>query len=37
MFLLNRIIVSPFEPIFDIISFFTAELEEPKMAYEVKG
>ena len=30
-FLLNQIIVSPFVPIFDIISFFAAELEDPKI------
>ena len=30
-FLLNQKIVSPFANIFDIISLFTAELEEPKM------
>ena len=29
-FLLNQIIVSPFGHIFDIISLFAAELEEPK-------
>ena len=31
-FLLNQIIVSPFFHIFDIISLFAAELEEPKIA-----
>ena len=30
-FLLNQIIVSPFVHIFDIISIFAAELEEPKI------
>ena len=30
-FLLNQIIVSPFVHIFDIISLFAAELEEPKL------
>ena len=30
-FLLNQIIVSPFAHIFDIISVFDAELEEPKI------
>ena len=30
-FLLNQKIVSPFVNIFDIISLFTAELEEPKI------
>ena len=30
-FLLNQIIVSPFVHIFDIISLFAAELEEPKI------
>ena len=30
-FLLNQIIVSPFVNIFDNISLFAAELEEPKM------
>ena len=36
-FLLNQIIVSPFVHIFDIISFFAAESEDPELAYEVKG
>ena len=31
-FLLNQRIVSPFVNIFDIISLFAAELEEPKIA-----
>ena len=31
-FLLNQKIVSPFVNIFDIISLFAAELEEPKVA-----
>ena len=31
-FLLNQIIVSPFVHMFDIISLFAAELEEPKIA-----
>ena len=31
-FLLNQIFVSPFAHIFDIISLFAAELEEPKFA-----
>ena len=30
-FPLNKIIVSPFVHIFDIISVFTAELEDPKL------
>ena len=30
-FLLNQIIVSPFVHIFDIISLYAAELEEPKI------
>ena len=30
-FLLNQIIVSPFVHIFDIISFFAVEVEEPKI------
>ena len=30
-FLLNQMIVSPFVHIFDIISLFAAELEEPKI------
>ena len=36
-FLLCQIIVSWFVYIFDIISLFAAELEEPKLAYQVKG
>ena len=36
-FLLDQKIVSPFVNIFDIISLFAAELEEPKLACEVKG
>ena len=36
-FLLNQIIVSPFVHIFDIISLFTAELEEPKIVISGKG
>ena len=36
-FLLNQKIVSPFVNIFDILSLFAAELEEPKLACEVKG
>ena len=35
-FLLNQITVSPFVHIFDIISLFAAELEEPKLPYKVK-
>ena len=35
-FLLNQKIVSPFVNIFDIISLFAAELEDLKLAYEVK-
>ena len=31
-FLLNQVIVSPFVHIFDIISLFAAELEEPKIS-----
>ena len=30
-FLLNEIIVSPFVHVFDIISLFAAEFEEPKI------
>ena len=30
-FLFNQVIVSPFVHIFDIISLFAAELEEPKI------
>ena len=36
-FLLNQIIVSPFVHIFDIISFFAAEFEEPKTGISGKG
>ena len=36
-FLLSQIIVSPFAHIFDIISFFAAELEEPKIGILSKG
>ena len=36
-FLLNQIIVSPFVLIFDIISLFAAELEEPKIDISSKG
>ena len=36
-FLLNQKIVSPFDNIYDIISLFAAELEFPKLAYEVGG
>ena len=36
-FLFNQIIVSPFVHIFDIISLFAAELEEPKIGKSVKG
>ena len=36
-FLLNPIIVSPFFHIFDIISLFAAELEEPKIGISGKG
>ena len=35
-FLLNQIIVSPFVSIFDIISLFAAELEEPKIGIRGK-
>ena len=35
-FLLNQEIVSPFVNIFDIISLFAAELEEPKIAMRGK-
>ena len=34
-FLLNPIIVSPFVDIFDMVSLFAAEWEEPKIGYEV--
>ena len=36
-FLLNQIIVSPFVHIFDIISSFAAELEEPKIGISAKA
>ena len=36
-FLLKQIIVSPFVNIFDIISLFAAELEEPKIGISGKG
>ena len=36
-FLLNQKILSPVVNIFDIISLFPVELEEPKLACEVKG
>ena len=36
-FLPNQIIVSPFVHIFDIISLFAAELEEPKNGNSVEG
>ena len=36
-FLLKQIIVSPFVHIFDIISLFGAELEEPKIGVSGKG
>ena len=36
-FLLNQIIVSPFVQIFDIITLFAAELEEPKIGISGKG
>ena len=36
-FLLYQIIISLFVHIFDITSLFAAELEEPKLAYELKG
>ena len=36
-FLLFQIIVSPFVHIFDIISLFAAELEEPKIGIRGKG
>ena len=35
--LLNQIIVSPFVYIFDIISLFAAEYEEPKIGISGKG
>ena len=36
-FLLNQIIVSPFVHIYDIISLFAAELEDPKIGIWGKG
>ena len=36
-FLLNQVIVSPSVYIFDIISLFAAELEEPKIGISGKG
>ena len=36
-FLLNQIIVSPFVQIFDTLSLFAAELEEPKIGKSGKG
>ena len=36
-FLLNQIIVSPFVHIFDIISLFAAEMQEPKIGISGKG
>ena len=36
-FLINQIIVSPFVHIFDIISLFAAEFEEPKIGVSGKG
>ena len=36
-FLLNQIIASPFVHIFDIISLFAAEFEEPKIGISGKG
>ena len=36
-FLINQIIVSPFVHIFDIISLFTVEFEEPKIGISGKG
>ena len=36
-FLLKQMIVSPFVHIFDIISLFAAELEEPKIGMSGKG
>ena len=35
-FLLNQIVVSPFVHIFDIISVFTADLEDPKIGISAK-
>ena len=36
-FLLYQIIVTPFVHIFNIISLFTAEFEEPKIGISLKG
>ena len=36
-FLISQITVSPFVHIFDIISLFAAELEEPKIGISGKG
>ena len=36
-FLLNHIIISPFVHIFDVISLFAAEFEEPKIDISGKG
>ena len=36
-FLLNRLTVSPFVHIFDIIPLFAAELEDPKIGISGKG
>ena len=36
-FLLNQKIIPPFINIFDIISLFATELEEPKIGISVKG
>ena len=36
-FLLNQVIASPFVHIFEIISLFAAELEEPKIVISGKG
>ena len=37
LFHLNKIIVSPFDHVFDIISLFAAEFEEPKIGILGKG
>ena len=36
-FLLNQIVVSPFVLIFDVISLFGAEFEEPKIGISGRG
>ena len=36
-FLLSKIIVSPFDHIFDIISLFAAELDDPNIGIPGKG